>query len=344
MEYVSLGKTGLMVSRTAFGALPIQRIADRDEASSLILAAYEGGINFFDTARAYTDSEDKLGRVFTEIRKDVIVATKSAAREATQMLKDLEASLSALHTDYIDLYQLHNPSFLPLPCGDDGLYDALLDAKKAGKVRFIGITNHSFKIASEAAESGLYDTVQYPFSLLSNEADVGLVQACAKAEVGFIAMKALAGGLLTNVPAAFAWMRQFEGVIPIWGMQRKSELEEFLALEANPPALDEAMTASIEADRASLAGNFCRGCGYCLPCPAGIPINNANRMKQLLRRSPPAQWLTSEWQELMGRVDDCTKCGLCEKRCPYGLKPYETLPGQLADYRTFLAPAEDAGR
>jgi len=344
MEYVSLGKTGLMVSRTAFGGLPIQRVADKDEASSLIHAAYEGGINFFDTARAYTDSEEKLGRVFTEIRKDVIVATKSAARSAVEMMKDLDASLLALHTDFIDLYQLHNPSFLPLPCGDDGLYDALMDAKKAGKIRFVGITNHSFKIASEAAESGLYDTVQYPFSLLSNEADVGLVQSCAKADVGFIAMKALAGGLLTNVPSAFAWMRQFEGVVPIWGMQRKSELDEFLALEANTPALDEAMMASIEADRSALAGNFCRGCGYCLPCPAGIPINNANRMKQLLRRSPSAQWLTPEWRELMGRIEACTKCGLCSKRCPYGLKPYETLPDQLADYLTFLAPAADAGR
>lgn len=336
MEYITMGKTGLMVSRTAFGALPIQRVSDIPEAVSLLRSAYEGGINFFDTARAYSDSEEKLGFAMDEIRKDVIIATKSAARNAGDLKKDLETSLASLQTDYIDLYQVHNPSFVPVPGGADGIYDALLEAKDAGKIRFIGLTNHSRQLAAKAVESGLYDTLQYPLSYLADEGDLSLVRLCAEKDIGFIAMKALSGGLITNIPAAFAWMRQFEEVVPIWGMQRKSELEEFLAFEKNAVLFDDGMRQAIEKDRAELCGTFCRGCGYCLPCPASIPINNANRMSLLLRRSPVAQWLTPEWQELMNRIGDCTRCGICEKRCPYGLKPYETLPANLADYRTFL--------
>ncbi len=337
MEYITLGKTGLMVSRTAFGALPLQRITETGEAVALVRAAYEGGINFFDTARSYTNSEEKLGLAMDEIRKDVILATKSPARSGGDLIKDLETSLQTLDTDYVDLFQLHNPSFVPLPGGEDGLYDALVGAKKAGKIRFFGITNHSLKLATEAVESGLYDTLQYPLSYLADVNDIALAEFCGDKDMGFIAMKALAGGLITRIPAAFAWMRQFENAVPIWGMQKKTELDEFLALEANPILLDDEMKRLIEGDRKDLCGNFCRSCGYCLPCPVNIPINNANRMSQLLRRSPPAQWLTPEWQELMGRIENCTKCGICEQRCPYGLKPYETMPGHLADYRTFLA-------
>jgi aryl-alcohol dehydrogenase-like predicted oxidoreductase len=336
MEYISLGRTGLLVSRTAFGALPIQRVGDRNAAAAIIRAAYDGGVNFFDSARSYSDSEEKLGIALTEIRHDVFVATKSAARTGDDLRKDLETSLRNLQTDYIDLYQLHNPSFVPLPGGADGLYDALTQAKREGKIRAFGITNHSRQIALQAVESNHYDTLQFPFSYLADSGDLALMKMCSEKDIGFIAMKALAGGLITNIPAAFAWIRQYEGVIPIWGIQRQEELEQFLDLERDPVALDEVILKMIERDKKTLAGNFCRGCGYCLPCPANIPINNANRMSQLLRRSPPAQWLTPEWQELMGRIKNCTKCGICAKRCPYGLKPYETLPKHYKDYRTFL--------
>ncbi len=336
MEYVSLGRTGLMVSRSGFGALPIQRISSHIEAASLVRKAYEGGINFFDTARSYTDSEEKVGLALDEIRHDLIIATKSSARKGEDLERDLENSLISLQTDYIDLYQLHNPSFVPLPGGEDGLYDALVKAKKEGKIRFFGFTNHSPVLAKQAVASRLYDTLQFPFSYLADKKETELADLCYETDTGFIAMKALAGGLITNIPAAFAWIKKYEHVIPVWGIQKESELEEFLALEADPPVLDTALLAAIHADRRALSGNFCRGCGYCLPCPAGIPINNANRMKQLLRRSPPDQWLTSEWQTLMARIKDCTKCGLCGKRCPYGLKPWKTLPGHLADYLTFI--------
>jgi predicted aldo/keto reductase-like oxidoreductase len=335
MEYIALGRNGILVSRTAFGALPIQRV-DRETAVEIVRAAYDGGISFFDTARSYTDSEAKLGVACADFRHDVIIATKSAARNGVDLLADLETSLRNLQTDYVDVYQLHNPSFVPVPGGEDGLYDALLAAKKSGKIRSIGITNHSRQLAIQAVESGLYDTLQYPFSYLADDGDIAVVRLCAEREIGFIAMKALSGGLITNIPAAYAWIKQYEGVVPVWGIQKKTELEEFLSFESEPPSLDAAMQKLIARDRKLLAGNFCRGCGYCLPCPVNIPINNANRMSQLLRRSPTAQWLTPEWQELMARIKDCTKCGICAKRCPYGLKPYETLPKHLKDYRTFL--------
>ena len=336
MEYIALGKTSLVVSRTAFGALPIQRIGDPAESTALIQAAYDGGINFFDTARSYTDSEEKLGLALAEFRKDVVIATKSAARTGADLRKDIEVSLRNLGTDYLDLYQLHNPSFVPLPGGEDGLYDTLADLKREGVIRYFGITNHSRQLACEAIDTGLYDTLQYPFSYLADNADIELVKICADTETGFIAMKALAGGLITNIPAAFAWIRQFEGVIPVWGIQKRFELDDFIDLEQHPSALDEILNEAIFHDRKKLCGNFCRGCGYCLPCPVNIPINNANRMSQLLRRSPVAQWITPEWQELMNRIRDCTKCGLCAKRCPYGLKPYETMPKHLKDYRSFV--------
>lgn len=339
MEYIALGRTALIVSRTAFGALPIQRVSDIDEAVSLIHAAYDGGINFFDTARSYTDSEEKLGISLAEFRKDVVIATKSAARTGADLRKDIETSLRNLQTDYIDLYQLHNPSFVPMPGGEDGLYDTLTDLKKEGLVRYIGITNHSRKLACDAIETKLYDTLQYPFSYLADNADIELMKICADTETGFIAMKALGGGLITNIPAAFAWIRQFEGVVPVWGIQKRFELDDFIELERNPAVLDDVLNDAIFRDRKNLCGNFCRGCGYCLPCPANIPINNANRMFQLLRRSPTAQWLTPEWQELMGRIKNCTKCGICAKRCPYGLKPYETLPKHLKDYKSFVKRA-----
>ncbi|ULQ59454.1 aldo/keto reductase [Brucepastera parasyntrophica] len=336
MEYITLGKTNLFVSRIGFGALPIQRVTDMDEVAAILRTAYEGGINFYDTARLYTDSEEKLGLCFSEMRDDIIFASKTMAPDASSLRHDIETSLENLQTDYIDLYQLHNPPFLPVPGGEDGLYDALLAEKKAGKIRHIGITNHSRKIILEAIHSGLYETVQYPFSYLSDEEDERLVHLCAEKQIGFIAMKALAGGLITNTPAAFAWMQQFENAVPVWGIQKKDEIDHYLALNRYPPHLDKKIKAAIQKDREELCGSFCRGCGYCLPCPAGIPINNANRMSQLLRRSPKEQWLTAEWQEGMMRIEQCTHCGYCSLRCPYGLKPYETLPGQLAEYLTFL--------
>ena len=336
MATVLLGRTGIEVEKNGFGALPIQRIA-LDAAASLLQKAYEGGIRYFDTARSYTDSEEKIGAAFGNgLRQKLYIATKTPSQTAEGFWKDLETSLRLMRTDYIDVYQFHNPSFCPKPGDGTGLYEAMLEAKRQGKIRFIGLTNHRLPVAREAVESGLYDVLQFPFSYLADAKDVELVRLCAEKNVGFVAMKALSGGLITNSAAAYAALAQYENVLPIWGVQRESELSEFLSYIENPPVLTPELAAVIERDRKELAGDFCRGCGYCLPCPAGIDIPTAARMSLLLRRSPTENLLSEESQEKMKRVENCIHCNHCANHCPYGLDTPRLLAANYEDYKTFL--------
>lgn len=334
MDKIRLGRTGIMVGRSGFGALPIQRISF-EAAGMLLKRAYEAGINFFDTARAYSDSEEKIGYALADVRKDIIIATKTFAADKRTLLEQLKTSLKNLKTDYIDIYQFHNPKLMPAPGDFAGIYDELLRLRKEGVIRFIGITSHRLNVAMEAASSGLYDTIQFPLNTLSSEDDLKLITECRKYDVGVIAMKALSGGLISNVPSTFAFLRQFDNVVPIWGIQRESELDEFLKLEKEPPVLDQSMLEAIEKDRAALAGSFCRGCGYCMPCPAGIPIDMAARMSLLLTRAPYKQFMSDEWRDRMELIDKCTGCGQCAKRCPYSLNTPELLKTMLRGYREF---------
>lgn len=298
MEYVVLGKTGLKVNKNGFGALPIQRIS-KEDAAALLQKAFQNGINYFDTARAYSDSEEKMGAALHEVRDQIIISTKTAAQNGEDLWKDLEMSLEKLQTDYIDLYQFHNPTFCPKPGDGSGLYEAALKAKEQGKIRHIGITNHRIAVAKEAVLSGFYETLQFPFSYLASVEEVELVELCRQKEVGFIAMKGLAGGLIHNSASAYAFMcqPQFAHVEPIWGIQREWELDEFLSYQEQAPELNETLLADIQKDKDQLAGEFCRGCGYCMPCPVGIEINNCARMSLMLRRAPQEAWLSEEWQE-----------------------------------------------
>lgn len=334
MQYAELGRTGLTVSRTAFGAIPIQRISFED-AAKLMLHAFDAGVNFYDTAHGYSDSEEKIGRAFAGKRDEIIIATKTPARETAAFWDTLELSLKRLGTDYIDIYQFHNPPAIPRPGDLSGLYEAALDAQAQGKIRHIGITFHDADKAVEAAESGLFATIQYPLSYLSDKRDLSVVDACARQGLGFIAMKAMSGGLLRYPEAAFAYLRQFAHVVPIWGLQRMEELDTFLKCERQDLQLDETLRAQIEDDREALSGNFCRGCGYCQPCPQGIMISMAARMNLMMRRSVPANMQTKQWRDNMALIDRCTQCGECEQRCPYHLKPYELLPRELELYRAF---------
>ena len=333
---VRLGRTQIVVDKNGFGALPIQRVDD-ETAVKILRSAFEGGIRFFDTARAYSDSEHKLGLAFEKIRDRLFVSTKTAATRGEELFKDLEQSLKNLKTDYIDIYQFHNPAFCPKPGDGSGLYEAALEAKKQGKIRHIGITNHRLHVAEEAIESGLYETLQFPFCYLATEKEEALVKACEKADMGFIAMKALSGGLITNSAAAYAHAAGFENVLPIWGIQRQSELDEFLSYIKNPPVMTKKLAAVIEKDRRELAGEFCRGCGYCMPCPAGIEINNCARMSLLLRRSPTAGHLTKETQEKMEKIKNCLHCNRCKAKCPYGLDTPALLARNLEDYQNVLS-------
>lgn len=339
MPTVTLGTTGITVEKNSFGALPIQRIS-KEEAVKLLRKAYEHGVTFFDTARFYTDSEEKVGEAFQGMREKVYFATKTGAQNAEDFWKDLHTSLGNLQTDYIDIYQFHNPSFCPKPGDGTGLYEAMLEAKEKGMVRHIGITNHRLNIAHEAVESGLYETLQFPFCYLATDKDIELVEACKKANMGFIAMKALSGGLITNSAAAYAYLAQYDNVLPIWGVQRESELNEFLSYIDNPPDMTEEIAALIEKDRQELLGEFCRGCGYCMPCPVGIEINNSARMSLMLRRAPSKTWLTEEWQAKMKLIEKCLHCGKCKTKCPYGLDTPTLLEKNYKDYCEILAGKE----
>ena len=285
MVEVTLGKTGITVNKNGFGALPVQRIP-KEDAVYLIKKAYEGGITFFDTARNYTDSEEKLGAALEGIRDKVFVATKTAAKTGEKFREDLEISLKNLRTDHVDLYQFHNPSFCPKPGDGTGLYEAMLEAKEQGRVRHIGITNHRLSVAMEAIDSGLYETLQFPFCYLATDKDL--------------------------------------------------ELVKFLSYVGNPPEMTDEIRAVIDKDREELLGEFCRGCGYCMPCPVGIEINNCARMSLMIRRAPSAAWLTPDAQEKMKKIEQCLHCNQCKGKCPYNLDTPALLEKNLKDYQEIL--------
>ena len=289
MQKVRLGKTELEVSKNGFGALPIQRISKK-EAVYLLQKAFYHGINYFDTARAYSDSEEKLGAAFSYTRDKLIISTKTAAQTAEEFWKDLDESLLKLQTDYIDIYQFHNPSFCPKPGDGTGLYDAALKAKEQGKIRHIGITNHRLAVAEEAIASGLYETMQFPFSYLAAEADIRVVELCKEADMGFIAMKGLSGGLIHNSAAAFAFMAQPQYArcgAYLGHSKRKKNWTNSFPDEVCPPVLAKELQAEIDGDRKELSGDFCRGCGYCMPCPAGIEIRQLRPYEPDVKKSAP---------------------------------------------------------
>lgn len=336
MHTVTVGNTGIATPQNAFGALPIQRCTE-DEAVALVRRAFEGGMTFFDTARSYTTSEERVGLALADVRDEVTIASKTMSRTPEGIRRDLDTSLSLLQTDHIDIYQLHCAPQCYRPGDGTGVYECLLEAKRAGKIRHIGITAHLIAVAEEAVESGLYETLQFPLSYLATEREEALVRRCGELGVGFIAMKGLAGGLIRDSRAAMAYMTRFDNVVPIWGVQRGSELDEWLSYMENTPALTPEVEAVIARDRAQLEGGFCRGCGYCMPCAVDIPINNCARMSLMIRRAPAKAWLSEEWQDNMARIDECIDCGVCKDRCPYGLDVPNLLRRNLEDYRRILS-------
>lgn len=335
MKEIVLGSTGIRTPQNAFGALPIQR-DDTETAVKLLRKAYEGGMTFFDTARAYSDSEEKLGIAFKGIRDKIFIATKTMAHTPEEFWRQLDESLTKLGTDYVDIYQFHCAGRVYRPGDGTGMYECMQEAKKQGKIRHIGITAHLIAVAEEAVESGLYETLQYPFSYLSIDREIELVKKTEQANMGFIAMKSLAGGLITRSDVAFAFAGQYP-VLPIWGVQREHELDEFLSYFEKPPVFTDEMRDFVEQEKKELAGDFCRGCGYCMPCPVGIQINTAARMSLLIRRAPSAGQLTPQAQAMMENIENCLECGQCKSKCPYQLDTPTLLKKNLADYRRILA-------
>ena len=336
MRNITLGRTGITVPQNAFGALPIQRISTND-AVKLMRRAYDGGMRFFDTARAYSDSEEKVGLAFEGMRDKVFISSKTQATTREKFWSDLETSLKLLKTDYIDIYQLHCVARCYAE-GDD-LYECLKEAKQQGKIRHIGITAHKIGVAEDIIKSGLFETLQFPFSYLASDRDIKLVEDCAKANMGFIAMKGLSGGLLTNSEACMAFMNEYDA-LPIWGIQRESELDEWLSFFEREITMTDELRSFIENDRKELLGEFCRGCGYCMPCTVDITINQCARMSQMIRRAPSQNWLTDFWQNEMLKIENCVDCGICKTRCPYELDIPNLLKKNLKDYKEILAGKE----
>ncbi len=336
MNNITLGSTGITVPQNAFGALPIQRVS-KEEAVTLLRSAHAGGMRFFDTARGYSDSEEKLGLAFEGNWEGIYIATKSHHRTPKEVTQSLETSLGLLKRDYVDIFQLHNVDQCYRPGDGTRMYECLLEAKKAGKIRHIGATTHKIGVAEELIASGLYETLQFPFSYLSSPRELALAEKCKEANMGLIAMKGLAGGLITNAPAAFAFMAQFDNVLPIWGIQRETELDQWLSFFEKVPELDSELRAYIEKEQKELTGDFCRGCGYCMPCPMEIEINQCARMSLMLRRAPSKAWLTRERQEGMKKIEACLNCGRCKSSCPYGLDVPKLLRANWEDYQQVLA-------
>lgn len=335
MRKITLGSTGITAVQNGFGALPIQR-DDMETSVRILRKAYEGGITFFDTARAYSDSEEKIGAALSDVRKNIFIATKTTADTPDEMKSQLETSLRKLNTDYIDIYQFHCASQCYKPEDGTGMYELMLDLKRQGMIRHIGITAHKIGVAEECAESGLYETLQFPFSYLSSERELALADKCRENNMGFIAMKALAGGIITDSHAAYAFIGQYDNVMPIWGIQKENELDEWLSFMLETPVMTDEIKNEIDADRRSLSSNFCRGCGYCMPCPMGIQINNCARMSLMLRRAPSNAWLSQEWQDNMKQIENCINCGQCKSKCPYELDTPKLLKTNYEDYKRVL--------
>lgn len=337
-KMVTLGSTGITVPQNGFGALPVQRV-DMEGAVKILRRAYEGGMRFFDTARAYSDSEEKLGNAFGDmgVRDQMIIATKSMAKTPEAFMAQLDESLRLLKTDYIDIYQFHCVDTCYRPGDGTGMYECMMEAKAQGKIRHIGVTAHKLMVAKECVESGLYETMQYPFSYICTDQELELVKLCKEKNMGFIAMKGLAGGLINNSRAAYAYIAQFDNVVPIWGVQKESELDEWLSYMDDAPSMTDEIRAYIDKEKKELQGEFCRGCGYCMPCPAGIVINACARMSLMVRRAPSAGWLSEDWQENMKKIENCIHCNQCMKKCPYELNTPELLKKNYEDYKKILA-------
>ncbi len=334
MRKMPLGKTNLMVTKTAFGALPLQRCSVED-AAELLHAAKEAGINFFDTAREYTDSEKKLGLAFQDCRNEVIIATKTHAESVEEMKMHLETSLKMLETDYIDLYQFHNVKEVPKE--ESPMYQYMLELKKQGVIKHIGATSHTYDSALTVIESGLYETLQYPLFCLSNEKDLGLIEKCRANNMGVIAMKGMGGGLIDDPKVAFSFFEGYSNVCTIWGIQTRDELSDFIELEANPAIINEQIKQKLKSYKKELNGEFCRSCGYCLSaCPVGIEISNCARMTQLCGRAVWQDFVTEQWQAKMQMINDCIECRACVEKCPYSFDIPNLLKKNLREYNEFL--------
>lgn len=320
MEYKVLGKTGLQVSVMGFGGIPIQRI-DAAGTRELMEKLVENGINYIDTARGYTVSESYLGQALEGIRDKFILATKSMGRTKEAMAADIDISLQNLRTDYIDLYQCHNPSVAQFEqiCAPGGALEALMEAKQAGKIGHIGVTAHSLQVFEMALELPWVETIMFPYNIVESQG-VELIAKCHEKNIGFIDMKPLAGGALDDANLAIRYVLANENVtLTIPGMAAVSELEQNMAAAADRSPLSANEISKIEVIRNELGTQFCRRCNYCAPCTVGINIPSVFLFEGYLSRYGLGEWAKGRYATLEKKASDCIECGICETRCPYHL-------------------------
>lgn len=326
MEYRKLGNTGLTVSRLGFGGIPIQKL-DADGARAMIGALIENGISFIDTARGYTVSEELIGEALVGVRDRFVLATKSMARDKETMARDIETSLKNLRTDYIDLYQIHNPSAADLAkvTAEGGALEALLEARAAGKIGHIGITLHSADLFREAIDLSWVEAVMFPYNVVETQGEA-LIARCAERGIGFICMKPLAGGAIENAATALRFIASNPAVtVIIPGMAEVAEVKANAEAVADTAPLTAAEQEGIAKIRARLGESFCRRCNYCAPCTAGINIPAVFLFEGYLRRYDLADWANARYAQLGKKASDCIGCGACEARCPYHLPIREMM-------------------
>lgn len=335
MDRIRLGKTGLMVTRLGFGGIPIQRVSE-DEAVAVVKRCLDLGINFFDTANGYTTSEQRIGKAISGRREGLILATKSMSRNPEKVSAHVQQSLKQLGADYIDLYQLHNVSdfeTLDKVLAPGGAADRLEEARKAGLVRHIGVTSHQKDVAKKAILSGRFETLMFPLNFIAMEAADDLLPLAREHDVGFIAMKPLAGGMLDDVNLAFKYLLQFSDVALIPGIEKLHEIDEIARVLEGPWKMNAAELAEMERLRKELGNKFCRRCDYCQPCTAGIHISTVMTFPTSIKRLPLESLLKGFVGEAMEKAAGCTDCGDCEERCPYRLPIREMMAGYVSRYQ-----------
>lgn len=320
MEYRTLGKTGLEVSKLGFGGIPIQKV-DVNTVKNLMEAMLHNGINYIDTARGYTISEELIGEAIEGKRHEFILATKSMARSKAGIKADIETSLKNLRTDYIDLYQIHNPSKAELQqvLAEDGALEGLLEAKAEGKIGHIGFTTHSLELFEEALEMPWVETIMFPYNIVENQG-IDAIKKCKEKNIGFIVMKPLAGGAIEDGELALRFICSNPDItVVIPGMASVEEIEQNLKASQNESPLTETELAKMDEVRKALGNNFCRRCNYCAPCTAGINISGVFLMQGYLDRYGLEDWARSRYDAFSVKASACIECGICETRCPYEL-------------------------
>lgn len=320
MEYTVLGKTGLKISRLGFGGIPIQRV-DAAVTRELVKAMAEKGMNYIDTARGYTVSESYLGEALEGLREKFVLATKSMARTKEAMAADVETSLKNLRTDYIDLYQIHNPNMEQLEqvIAAGGALEALQEAKAAGKIGHIGLTAHSLEVFAKALELDWVETIMFPYNIVETQAE-DLMKKCTEKGIGFIDMKPLAGGAIEDATLALRFICANPDVtVVIPGMFDLQEIDQNLAAAEDKTPLTEAELAKMEEIRGQLGNHFCRRCNYCAPCTVGINIPSVFLFQGYLDRYGLGDWAKDRYGAMAVKASACIGCGACEKRCPYEL-------------------------